>query len=60
VQYRFSDFGYPSFGGFSAFSFTDTRACNGCPPAASPLTVSYQLPVMQHHFGFGVAYKFWQ
>jgi outer membrane immunogenic protein len=61
AQYRFSDFGYPSFGGFSPFSFTDTRSCSGCPSAASsPLTVSYDLPLMQHIFHFGVAYKFGQ
>ena len=59
VQYRFADFGYPSFGGFTPFSFTDTRTCSGCPAAASsPLTVSYELPVMQHNFEVGVAYKF--
>jgi len=57
-QYRFSDFGYPS-SRFSAFSVTDMRACAGCPSAASsPLTVSYELPVMQHIFEFGIAYKF--
>ena len=51
VQYRFSDFGYPLFGGNGALSFTDTRTCNGCPSAASsPLTVSVQLPLMQHNF----------
>jgi hypothetical protein len=61
VQYRFSDFGYPSFGGFTPFSFTDTRTCTGCASAASsPLTVSYELPLMQHHFEVGVAYKFGQ
>jgi outer membrane immunogenic protein len=57
AQYRFSDFGYPSRG----VGFTDTRVCNGCPSAtSSPLTVSYQLPVMQHIFEFGLAYKLGQ
>jgi outer membrane immunogenic protein len=46
---------------FNDFSFTDTRACNGCPSAASsPLTVSYELPLMQHSFEVGLAYKFGQ
>jgi outer membrane immunogenic protein len=58
AQYRFSDFGYPS-NRFSAFSATDVRTCTGCPSAASsPLTISYELPVMQHIFEFGIAYKF--
>ena len=49
AQYRFSDFGYPSGSGFRAFSFTDTRLCNGCSSAtSSPLTVAYELPMMQH------------
>jgi outer membrane immunogenic protein len=61
TQYRFSDFGYPPGRGFRAFSFTDTRVCNGCPSAtSSPLTVSYELPVMQHVFEFGLAYRFGQ
>jgi outer membrane immunogenic protein len=61
VQYRFSDFGYPSFGGFTPFSFTGTRTCTGCPSAtSSPLTVSYELPLMQHNFEVGLAYKFGQ
>ena len=61
VQYRFSDFGYPSSGPFAPFSFTDTRTCSGCPSAASsPLNVSYELPMMQHNFGVGLAYKFGQ
>ena len=58
VQYRFSDFGYPSFGGFTPFSFTATRTCVGCPSASTPLVVSYELPLMQHNFEVGVAYKF--
>jgi outer membrane immunogenic protein len=59
AQYRYSDFGYLSFGDGSAFNFTDTRTCNGCPSAASsPLTVSYQLRLMQHIFELGLAYKF--
>ena len=50
AQYRFADF---------EFSFTDTRVCTGCPSAtSSPLTISYQLPVMQHIFELGLAYKF--
>ncbi|MGE0039327.1 MAG: outer membrane protein [Xanthobacteraceae bacterium] len=58
-QYRFSDFGYPSFGPFKPFSFSGTRTCTGCAdPGASPLSVSYELPWMQHHFEVGVAYKF--
>ena len=45
VQYRFSDFGYPSGHG-GAFTFTDVRVCSGCPsPASSPLTVSYEFVV---------------
>jgi outer membrane immunogenic protein len=53
AQYRFSD-----FGGRGA-SFTDTRVCTGCPSAtSSPLIVSYELPLMQHVFEFGLAYKF--
>jgi outer membrane immunogenic protein len=59
VGYRYSDFGYLSLGDAGAFNFTDTRTCTGCPsPANSPLTVSYQLRLMQHHFEFGLAYKF--
>jgi outer membrane immunogenic protein len=58
VQYRFSDFGYPSGHG-SAFSFTDIRTCSGCPSAtSSPLTVSYEFLMMQHIFEVGLAYKF--
>jgi outer membrane immunogenic protein len=58
AQYRFSDFGYFSRN-LNAFSATDTRVCTGCPSASSsPLIVSYQLPVMQHLFEFGIAYKF--
>ena len=57
-QYRFADFGYPSFGPFKPFSFSETRTCTGCPAGANPLTVSYELPLMQHHFEVGVAYKF--
>lgn len=58
AQYRFSDFGYV---GFAPFSFTDTRTCTGCPSTtSSPLTVSYELPVMQHNFEVGLAYKFGQ
>ena len=58
VQYRFSDFGYPSFSGFTPFSFTDTRSCIGCASASNPLVVSYELPLMQHNFEVGIAYKF--
>jgi outer membrane immunogenic protein len=55
-QYRFSDFGYLSG---SSFRFTDTRACTGCASAtSSPLTVSYELRMMQHLFELGIAYKF--
>jgi outer membrane immunogenic protein len=57
AQYRFSDFGYLS-GHSGAFTFTDTRVCSGCPSAASPLTVSYELLLMQHIFELGIAYKF--
>jgi outer membrane immunogenic protein len=57
-QYRFSDFGYPSFGPFKPFSFSETRTCTGCPASMNPLTVSYELPWMQHHFEVGVSYKF--
>jgi outer membrane immunogenic protein len=60
AQYRFADFGYPAGHGLGSFSFTDTRACSGCAAANSPLTVSYQLPLMQHTFEFGLAYKFGQ
>src|SRR5262249_7828635 len=57
AQYRFIDIGYPASG--SSASFTDTRICTGCPSAASsPLTITYQLPLMQHIFELGVAYKF--
>jgi outer membrane immunogenic protein len=56
-QYRFSGFDYPS--GTSAFTFATTRTCTGCPSAASsPLNVSFQLPMMQHLFEIGIAYKF--
>ena len=59
MHYRYADFGYLSIGDDGAFSFTDTRTCSGCPLAAnSPLTVSYQLRMMQHFFELGVAYKF--
>jgi opacity protein-like surface antigen len=59
AQYRFSDFGYPSGRVSHAFSFTDMRVCSGClSPTSSPLTISYELPVMQHIFEFGLAYKF--
>ena len=58
IQYRYSDFGYLSLGDSSAFTFTDTRTCSGCPSAASPLSVSYQLRMMQHTSGLGIAYKF--
>ena len=56
-QYRFSGFDYPS--GSSAFTFSTTRSCTGCPSAASsPLNVSFQLPTMQHLFEIGIAYQF--
>jgi outer membrane immunogenic protein len=56
-QYRFSGFDYPS--GSGAFTFATTRSCTGCPSAASsPLNVSFQLPMMQHLFEIGIAYKF--
>jgi outer membrane immunogenic protein len=58
AQYRFSDFGYPSLGAFTPFAFTDIRQCTGCSASGSPLTVSYELPVMQHTFEVGIAYKF--
>jgi outer membrane immunogenic protein len=58
VQYRFADFGYPSFGPFKPFSFSDTRICTGCAAGSNPLSVSYELPLMQHHFEVGLAYKF--
>ena len=59
MHYRYADFGYLSIGDDGAFSFTDTRTCSGCPLAAnSPLTVSYQLRMMQHFFELGLAYKF--
>jgi outer membrane immunogenic protein len=58
LQYRYSDFGYLSLGDASAFSFTDTRTCTGCPASTNPLTVAYQLRLMQHNFEFGLAYKF--
>jgi len=57
-QYRFSDFGYPT--GAGAFNFTDVRTCTSCSATGNPLTVSYQLLVMQHNFELGVAYKFGQ
>jgi len=56
AEYRFSDFGAIVGRPFSA---TDIRTCTGCSSAStSPLTVSYDLPMMQHIFQFGVAYKF--
>jgi outer membrane immunogenic protein len=56
AQYRYADFGYSAF---KPFSFTATRTCSGCPSAtSSPLTVSIEVPVMQHNFEFGLAYKF--
>lgn len=56
AQYRFADFGYLAG---TPFSGSDVRACSGCPSAASsPLAVSYQLPMMQHIFEVGLAYKF--
>jgi hypothetical protein len=59
MHYRYADFGYLSVGDDGAFSFTDARTCSGCPAAASsPLTVSYQLRMMQHFFELGLAYKF--
>ena len=36
VQYRFADFGYPSFGPFTPFSFSDTRICTGCAAREQP------------------------
>jgi outer membrane immunogenic protein len=57
AQYRFSDFGYLS-GHSGAFTFTDTRVCSGCPSASNPLTISYELLLMQHIFELGIAYKF--
>jgi outer membrane immunogenic protein len=52
-QYRLSGFGS------SALTFSTTRSCTGCPSAASsPLNVSFQVPMMQHSFEFGIAYKF--
>ncbi len=58
-QYRYSDFGYLSIGDGSAFNFVDSRTCTGCLSAASsPLSVSYQLRLMQHIFELGLAYKF--
>ena len=58
AQYRFANFGYPSSGPFKPFRFTDTRTCSGCSAANTPVTVSYELPVMQHNFEVGIAYKF--
>jgi outer membrane immunogenic protein len=58
AQYRFANFGYPSSGPFKPFRATDTRTCNGCSAANTPVTVSYELPVMQHNFEVGIAYKF--
>ena len=56
-QYRFFGFDYPS--GSSAFTFATTRSCTGCPSAASsPLNVSFHVPLMQHLFEIGIAYKF--
>jgi outer membrane immunogenic protein len=52
-QYRLSGFGS------SALTFSTTRSCTGCPSGAStPLNVSFQVPMMQHSFEFGIAYKF--
>jgi outer membrane immunogenic protein len=59
AQYRFADFGYPSAGPFSTFTATDVRTCSGCSAANTPLTITYQLPLVQHSFEFGLAYKLW-
>jgi outer membrane immunogenic protein len=58
AEYRFADFGYPGMGPFSTFTATDVRTCTGC-GTNGPLVVTYQLPMMQHNFEFGLAYKFW-
>ena len=58
VQYRFADFGYPSFGPFTPFSFSDTRICTGCAAGKQPAVRLVRLPVMQHHFEIGVSYRF--
>lgn len=55
-QYRVSDFGYLS--GAGAFNFSDTRVCSGCAASNNPLSVSYQLLMVQHNFELGLAYKF--
>lgn len=60
AQYRFADFGYPGAGPFSTFTATDVRNCVGCSSAANtPLVVTYQVPMLQHDFEFGLAYKLW-
>jgi len=58
VQYRFANMGYPSIGPFKPFTFTGTRTCTDCPAGANPLTVTYELPTMQHHFEVSAAYRF--
>ena len=55
-QYRMSDFGY--LNGAGAFNFTDVRTCTGCAAGTNPLTVAYQLLMVQHNFEIGLAYKF--
>jgi outer membrane immunogenic protein len=56
-QYRFSGFDYPS--GSGAFTFATTRSSLAALlPRAGSLNVSFQLPVMQHLFEIGIAYKF--
>jgi outer membrane immunogenic protein len=53
AQYRLSGFDA------NAFTFSTTRTCTGCSSAvSSPLNVSFQVPMMQHSFEFGIAYKF--
>jgi outer membrane immunogenic protein len=56
AQYRFSDFGYPNEA--ASFGFTSVRVCTGCSAGTSPLRVSYDVPLMQHIFGVGIAYGF--
>jgi outer membrane immunogenic protein len=56
VQYRFSDFGYPNEA--ASFGFTSVRVCTGCSAGTSPLRVSYDVVLMQHIFGVGIAYAF--
>ena len=60
AQYRFSDFGYPSSAVSVPSALRTREFVMGVLLPSSPLTVAYELPMMQHNFEFGLAYKFGQ